>query len=169
MDYFKIAEVLKPQGLKGELKLKPFTDHNDRFSSLPYIYLKKQGSYEKRALLSARFYRSFVYIKIEHCDTREAAEDLRKGGIYIEREHAAQLEEGSHYFKDLIGLELFDGDQTLGKVSAITNTGAADIYAVAATRPFSFAGAPGVILDVDFAAGRITVDKKRLGEVMVYD
>ena len=46
--YLAVAQVLKPQGIAGELKLKPLTDDDERFFELKAVYLLVDGQYQKR-------------------------------------------------------------------------------------------------------------------------
>ena len=48
--YFRFGQVLKPQGIKGELKLKTFTDDLSRVGDIDHIYLKKGDEYERRSV-----------------------------------------------------------------------------------------------------------------------
>ena len=169
MDYFKLAQVLKPQGIKGELKLKPFTDDLARFSNLAHVFIKNKNEYTEYPVLSSRTYKQFAYIKLLGIDTIEDAEMLRNKFLYIDRENAAELPDGADYIADIIGCKVFDGEDELGEVDDIFNTGAADIYVIKAERPFMFPAAPGVILSRDVAKKIIIIDPKRLSEVAIYD
>ena len=167
MDVFKIAQVLKPQGIKGEIKLKPFVDDIERFRKLPHIYLKRGGDYEKRQVLSGRTYKQFAYVLIEGCEDRNTAETLRGQFLYLDREHAAPLPEGAHYIADLLGLRVeTESGQVLGQLEEIFNTGSVDIYSVTGgEKNFLFPNAPGVILSRSPEEGRIVVAEERLREV----
>lgn len=170
MNYLKIAQVLKPQGIKGELKLRAFTDDISRFSSLEYTYLRTKNGYEKRALENARFYKEFVYVKISGCDDRNTAETLRGQFLFVDRENAAPLPEGAHYIVDLEGLELKDTKgNTLGVLDRIIQTGGVDIYSVKGERDFMFPAVPHVVLKKDVDNGYILIDEARLEEVAIYD
>ena len=78
MDYFELGQVLKSQGIKGEVKLRPYTDDLERFGALCHVYLKKGGTYQKHSVQSARVYKEFAFLKIEGIDDRNAAEELRR-------------------------------------------------------------------------------------------
>ena len=43
MTYLSIGLVLKPQGLKGELKVKPLTEDPKRFDRLDYVLIKDES------------------------------------------------------------------------------------------------------------------------------
>ncbi len=167
-EHFELGSVLKPQGIKGEIKLKPYSGDLSRFNTLEKIYIKIGDVYSETAVLSARTYKQFAYIYIEGCTDRNTAETYRNKIFYIKREDAPPLEEGEFYLADLEKLELHDQNGSLlGVVDNVMNTGAADIYIISGDNPFMFAAAPGVILSVD--AYKIVVDSVRLAEVAVYD
>ena len=42
LDYLSVGVVLKPHGLKGEIKVKPLSDEERRFDALACIYLNKE-------------------------------------------------------------------------------------------------------------------------------
>ena len=68
-----VGEVLKPQGIRGELKLKPFTDSAEEFLSLKRIFLDG----EEFKILSARTGGGMVYLGLRGVPDRNAAELLR--------------------------------------------------------------------------------------------
>ncbi len=167
-EYFELGKILKPQGIKGEIKLKPYSEDLSKFSTLERVYFKKGDVYDEVAVNSARTYKHFAYLGIEGYTDRNAAETLRNKTLYIKREQVAAPEEGEYFLVDLEGLTLTDEKgKVLGKVDNIMNTGAADIYYIVGENTFMFAAAPGVILQV--SEDSITVDSKRLQEVAVYD
>ena len=170
VEYFRLAKILKPQGIKGEVKLKPYADDLSRFLELPHVYLKRQGAYEKREVTASRIYKQFAYINMQGCDDRNTAETLRGQYLYIDREHAAKLPEGAHYIADLIGLEVKDESGTLiGVLQDVLQTGGVDVYCLQAEDgQLLFPLAPGVVLKKDVEGGEIVVSREKLEEVMVH-
>ena len=170
MDYFELGQVLKPQGIRGELKLQPYTDDLERFGALSHVYLRKNGAYEKRRVQSARVYREFAFIKLEGIDDRNAAELLRNQSLYIDRQHAAPLPKGAQYIADLIGLTVWDdAGKRIGKVADILQiAGGVDVYQVETEEgSLLFPAAPGVILERNIQAGKLIVSAERLSEVCI--
>ena len=166
MDYFRLAKVLKPQGIRGELKLQAYVDDPNRFFELSHVYYKENGRYVKKSVEKVRLYKSFVYIKIFGCDDRNAAEFFRGVFFYIDRANAAKLPENSYYIADLIGLAVIDTlGRPLGVLQEVLQTGSTDIYRVAGEKEILFPVAPGVLAEVDLEKKQILVDAKRLKEV----
>lgn len=168
--YFTLAQILKPQGIKGEVKLKPFVDDLSRFDELAFVYIKKSGEYIKREVQSERTYKHFAYVKLEGCDDRNTAETLRNMMLYIDRENAAPLDDGAHYIADLEGCSVVTTEGTvLGELVEVISTGATDVYSVKGEKSFMFPAAPHVILKKDVDNRCITVDSESLEQMAVYD
>jgi 16S rRNA processing protein RimM len=158
-EYFELGRILKPQGIKGEVKLDAFTDGLSRFLDLEFVYFKKT-EYERVDIENARIDARYAYLKLRGIDTRDDAEKLRGTLLYIDRAHAAKLPEGAFYIQDLIGCTVKDD----------TGNGAADVYVVKLEKGTCMFPAVGhIVLVRDIENGVITVDAQRLTEVAVYD
>ena len=72
-----------------------------------------------------------VLIKFKGIDKVEDAELLRNSYLKVNRQDEPELEEGTYYIVDLIGLDVYSDDgNLLGKVDDIFNNGSCDIYAI---------------------------------------
>lgn len=169
-DYFELGMILKPQGIRGEVKINAYTDDLGRFEYLPHVYMKRDTEMQKVQIEAKRVDNAYAYLKLEGIDDRNQAEKLRGMTLYIDRENAARLPEGSYYIEDMIGLCVVDTDgNELGRLAEIIQTGAADVYRVAGKRNMMFPSTRQVVLKTDLKEGRILVDAARLQEVCVYD
>ena len=77
----RIGFVLRPQGIRGELKVEPLTDHPQRFSDAKEVLLEQEGQYTPVRMTTNRITGDAVYVYLEGYYTRDAAEKLR--GAYI--------------------------------------------------------------------------------------
>ncbi len=160
----KVGTVLKPQGIRGEIKVKPFTDSPETFKEFARLYV---GA-EEYKVLSVRTDGEFVYLGLRGVPDRNAAELLRDKELFIPREEAPEPEEGSYYIADLLGSEIVTEEgKLLGTLKEITPA-ACDIYTLeTGGKEILFPAAKGVIIEVDVARKRIKVSKKRYDEVAV--
>ena len=149
-----LAAIAGAHGVKGEVRLKLFTDSADNLSRHAKLIV---GGVERR-LLSLRDAGKTAVARIEGVGDRTSAEALRGTLIEIDRQALPPLEEGEYYHSDLIGLPCFDSaGAELGRVSAVENFGAGDLLEVEAANgrksliPFR----PGI---ADLADGRIILD-----------
>ena len=159
-----VGEILKPQGIRGELKVKPFTDTAEDFRAFKRIFL--DGAEYK--ILSVRVGDGAVYLGLRGVPDRNAAELLRGKLLTLPREDAPALEEGRYYIADLLGAVVSDeAGEEIGILSDVRQA-ATDIYTVkSGEKEIMFPAVRGVILKIDVEGKRITVDKKRFGEVAV--
>ena len=170
MEYFAIAKVVKPQGIRGEVKLETYVEDMQRFSTLPHLYTEQNGVYVKHEVTSGRLYRGFAYVKLADYPDRNAAETLRGQYLYIDRAHAAELPEGANYIADLLGLRVEDDEGAfLGRLEDVLQNGGVDVYQVSdGEKTILFPLAPGVELERDLEQGVIRVSAARLKEVAVH-
>lgn len=78
-----------------------------------------------------RFDGGFVYLKVAGIEDRTAAESLKDAFIEIDRINAVELDEGSYFISDIVGCKVFTDDGTeIGKVTDVSQYGAADVYTV---------------------------------------
>jgi len=122
-----LAAVAGAHGVKGELRLKLFSDsveslarHSRFHVGARELELKEVKDGGKTAI--ARF---------EGIRDRTAAEAMRGLLVEIDREALPPLEEGEYYHADLIGLACVDEDgRALGTVVSVENFGAGDLLEV---------------------------------------
>lgn len=166
MEFIEVGVVLKPQGIKGELKIKPLTDDPRRFKKLRALYLN--GTLYR--VLSCRV-DEFVYVKLEGVETRNDAEKLVNLSVKIDRVHAVPLEEDSYFIVDLLNCRIVDENGIdLGKVVSVDNYGSADV--VTATnkgKTFRFPLLKRILIGVDVADKEIRVTGAEFNTVCVYE
>ena len=75
-NYLLLGEIVRPQGIRGEVKLRHYTDDPDRFLDLETAYLQKDGAYQPVRVTGARVQKDDVYLTLEGVDDRNAAEKL---------------------------------------------------------------------------------------------
>lgn len=129
--YFEIGQIVNTNGLKGVVKVKPFTDDIKEFETFESIYVQKKAELVEFKIESVRYAKNMVFLKLKGIDTIEEAETLRNFYIKVERDALPELEENSYYIVDLLECEVVTIDgENLGKMDDIFNTGSNDVYVV---------------------------------------
>lgn len=161
-----IAIVLKPQGIRGEIKVKALTDSAEDIKNFPRVFI--DGVEYK--VLSVRPAGDCAFLMLRGIADRNAAELLRGKDVLALREDAPQLPEDTYYLVDVLGCEVVtERGKVLGKISDITPA-KTDIYVVeGGGKRITFVAADGVIEDIDVENKRVTVNKKRFDEVAMYE
>lgn len=129
--YFEIGQIVNTNGLKGVVKVKPFTDDIKEFETFENIYVQKKAELVEFKIESVRYAKQMVFLKLKGIDTVEEAELLRNFYIKINRDVLPELEADSYYIVDLLECEVFTIDgENLGKMDDVFNTGSNDVYVV---------------------------------------
>ncbi len=156
--FLVIGEVLKPHGVRGEVRVLPHTDVPERFTWLETVYLGEENP-RPVAVEMARLHQNIVLVKLAGYDDRDAAETLRGELLQVPETEAIPLEEGEYFLYQLEGLAVFsDEGQHLGELTQVLETGANNVFVVSgADGEILLPDIEEVILDIDFENGRITV------------
>ncbi|MBP3271736.1 MAG: 16S rRNA processing protein RimM [Ruminococcus sp.] len=149
----EIGKITSIVGLKGEVKVYPWCDSPELLCELETLYWKS-GTPVK--VEKGRVQKNMAVLKLEGVDTPEAAQKLRNHVLYMDREDV-ELEEGSWFIADLIGLTVKDSTsgEVYGTLSDVTETGANDVYHIKAEdgRELLLPAIPQVIDNIDLEAG----------------
>lgn len=166
MERLIIGEVLKPQGIRGELKIKTFTDFPEDVKEFGVVYI---DGVEYKILSFRVGTDGFAYVGLRGVPDRNAAELLRGKKIEGDRNDAPELEEGQYYIVDVIGLSCESEDgELLGTVKDISSL-SSDIYTIEkAGKSILFPAVKGVVKKVDLENKKLIVDKKIFDEIAVY-
>lgn len=153
MELIEIGQIVNTHGIKGEVKLNPWTDDIEDLLDLEVFYDKSGNALE---VVNSRIHKNTVIIKFRTLTTMNDAEKMKGKTLYTEK---MPLPEGRYYIKDLIGLEALENGEKLGTLTDVFNTGANDIYEVKTLdgKHIYLPVIDGVIGDVDLEKGTIEV------------
>lgn len=153
MDIIEVGQIVNTHGIKGEVRLNPWTDDLYDLLDLKVFYDKNGNALDVE---KSRVHKNVVVIKFKNTSTMNDAEKLKGKTLYTEK---IPLPEGRYYIKDLIGLEAFEEDVKLGTLTDVFNTGANDIYEIKTEdgKNIYLPVIDGVIGDVDLENKKIFV------------
>ena len=157
--YLAVGRVLRPRGVRGELKVKILTEDPARFQWLETVYVGPH--FIPYRLERIRLHRGAGLLKLAGCDDHDAAEALRGLLVQVAMEDALPLEEGEYWLYQLLGLEVWTtDDELLGVVREILETGANDVYVVRnrSGREVLIPALKSVVIDINIEAGRMLVE-----------
>lgn len=160
--YLAIGQILRPHGVRGELKAKLLTNYPERLRLHKHIYLAPAHSPEsvrQYVVEQMRVHQDVMLLKLTGCDERNSADELRGMLVQIPSSDAVPLDEGEYYTYQVEGLVVeTDTGDVLGKVVEVIETGANDVYVVRG--PYGEVLLPAVtdvILDLNMETGRMLV------------
>jgi 16S rRNA processing protein RimM len=164
LEYISVGYVLKPRGIKGEIKVEPLTDYIERFDELDVLYIKENDEHKPVKILSRTYSQTHVFLKLEGYMDRDQAERLRGQYLWITRDQVRDLPEDTFLIADIIGCAIYTKEgKHLGCVDNVIHTGSNDVYVTKG--PLGEILIPGlkkVVLDVDIQEKKIIVSVQEL-------
>ncbi|MBQ3566503.1 MAG: 16S rRNA processing protein RimM [Oscillospiraceae bacterium] len=148
-EFLETGKIVNIHGLRGEIKIMPWSDDAQFLCEFDVLYCGR----DKKAfeVENARVHKNTVLAKFRGIDTPEAANALRNSIVYIDRDDV-ELEDGTYFIADLIGLTVKDADTDAeyGTVKDVFQTGANDVYEVEKDGKSRYVPAiPDVIISTD--------------------
>ena len=123
-DFCTIGIIVRPRGIKGELKVMPLTDFPERFISLREVFLEPPDEPIRKVIQNVWQHKNAFIVRFEGIDSISAAEPLVMKYIRIPVEKLRPLEKGQYYWHDLTGLDVIDDEYgALGKVERVFRAG----------------------------------------------
>ena len=127
----EIGQIVNTYGIKGFVKVQPFTDNIHRFEDLRQIYLELKKGLETFEIEEIKYHKKMVLLKLKGIDDINEAEKYRNCYLKIDRKDAVNLPEDTYFIADLLEMEVTTEEgEMLGKIADVYPTGSNDIYVV---------------------------------------
>ena len=127
-----IGELIKPHGIKGELKILLFNEESKSLKDSQIVFLKdNKDNFFKYKIEKVVYSMKKNRIKFFEIDSIDNADKLRGFILSIPRTDFPELEDDEYYLNDLIGYTLFDNNNNnYGCVNDIFHFPANDVLSV---------------------------------------
>lgn len=164
-----IGEITKPQGIRGEVKVRHYTDDPDRFYDLETVLIPDGAAFREIAVTGARVNGDDVFLTLEGITDRNEAEKMRGLKLYVDRAHARELPEDEVFIADIIGLPAFDTKgNPIGTLTEVLTPGGVDVFVFKTPKGnLMTPGLKDVLQEVNVEEGRIVLNEVRLAEVCI--
>ncbi|MBO1038138.1 ribosome maturation factor RimM [Brucella pituitosa] len=161
----QLAVIGAAHGIRGEVRVKTFTDDPLAIADYGQLYDAQGKAYE---VLEARSAKTVVVVRFKGVNDRNAAEALNGTELFIDRSQLPddELDEDEFFQTDLIGLEALDADgKSYGVVSALFDFGGGDLIELSlkGKRPMLIPFTEAAVPEIDFEKGTIRVDPYAAG------
>jgi len=155
-----IGKVLKPHGVRGELRVQILTDFPERFHETPEVHLvSPEGPVLSKTVEGVRFHSTWVLLKLAGIRDPENAGKFRGWLVSVPETELVELEPDEYWHFQLEGLEVRDeSGAVLGRLEEVLQTPGHDLYSVRG--PSGEVLIPAVaefVLSVDLEAGLMVV------------
>jgi len=132
-DRIAIGQIVNTHGLKGEVKLYPYTNQKTVLMNLSEVLLydQKRKRYLLAKVKNVRKGPKTYLVKFEGIESIEDAEKLKGYKVYVLLSELPKPEKDEYYFYEVMGCEVvLENGESLGKVTDIIETGANDVLVV---------------------------------------
>lgn len=156
----RVGVIIKPHGIRGEVKVYPTTDSPRRFDVLKKVKLRSGNRLKEIEIEKARYFKNLVILKFKGIDNINDVEMYKNYDIFIDRKYGVPLKENEYYIADIIGMEVFDDcENRIGVIRDVLETGANDVYIVErdSAKDLLLPAIKDCILKVDIETNRMTV------------
>lgn len=119
--YISVAEVARPHGVAGELRLQVYNLGSDLLLKRPALRLRlPDGAEHDATITTARAVNKGILVKLAGVNDRDAAEALRGAEVRVRRDAFPPAEEGEFYACDLEGARVVTvSGEEIGKVTGV--------------------------------------------------
>ena len=126
-----MGRLLKPRGLKGELRIVIFNEHGSALKVGTEIWLKEDKNYLSWKIETIKMAGEKSCIRLSGCNTLEDAAKVQGAGFFLPRDEFEPIGENEHYLVDMIGSQVIDEYQKpIGTVSDVLVMPAQNIIVV---------------------------------------
>ena len=123
MEKFVIGRILKPRGLKGELKVQILTNKQDIYDGLRTAFI---GGKEHKIIKSS-VQNGFAYFSVDGVNHIDRAEDLRNLVVEVDASNFP-MDDDEMYADDFIGMTVStESGKVLGKVVEVLDIGGGSV------------------------------------------
>jgi len=158
-----VGKIVKPQGVKGEIKVEPLVPNEECFRGFKKVFIDDK----QYVIENIRVHQGFVYLFLQGVNDRNIVEKMRNKKIEIDKEDLPKLEDKQYYIADLEECVVyFENGDKAGKIVEVNNYGASDILTIMdGTEEILCPFLPYIFTEVDVKNKRIVANKERFIEI----
>ena len=159
--------VVKPQGIKGELKAKILADSIESVKKIKVLYDESGKQYDVIKVKDA--FGGFAFLSIKNVVTRNDAETFRNITFYAEKSSILK-NDGDYFISDLIGLKVMISSEEIGAVTDVIQS-SVDMFEVKllSGKKAYFPFLKALDIKINFDNKTLSVDKEKVDGVIFYE
>lgn len=163
-----IARLMRPHGVKGDIKAEPLTHDPSRLRKLKDVTLALTDGTQKQArIVHASAHGDIWHLRFEGYESPEVASALNNALVQIPESERLPAPEGLYYPSDLIGLKVIDQNgKERGKVKGLLELPSVNSFEIRVDgRELLAPWIPPCVLQIDLEQGFVQIDLSFLADV----
>ena len=130
-NFVSIGKILNFHGVKGEAKLGYTKNREEFLSQIKKVYIKSDSEYKEFEIQSLKFTPKCAIVKFKGIDSLNDILNYKGAVVFVDESSAREfLEEDEFLIDELVGMNVYDGDNRVGSVVGVSNNGASDLLSV---------------------------------------
>ena len=150
LEYIDAGEIVSTHGVKGEMKLYPWVDGPELLLKIKRVRVDSLDF----TVLGCRIQKNCNLLKLEGIDTVEKAQSLRGKSVQLYRD---DLPNGLIFADELIGMEVFDQEEYIGKVEDVLDYPGNKVYVIRGKKEYMVPAVKQFVISQDLDANRMQV------------
>lgn len=160
MEYVVIGKIINTHGIKGDLKIYPYTEDIERFSNLENVYIGKDK--KKFEVDRVKYHKEMVLLKLKEFDNINEVIHFKDELLYIDEKNTVKLPKNNYFIHDLIDCKVYDMDENyIGYIEDVLQNSGNDIYLVknkAKDKEYLIPAVTSFIKKIDIPGKKISID-----------
>jgi 16S rRNA processing protein RimM len=154
-----MGRISAPFGIKGWVKIHPFTESPQALRKFPIWWLEMREGWEPWPVAEVKVHRDSIIARLEGCADRAQAARLKGLTVAVPRSALVPLGSGEYYLCDLVGLKVLNRqNEPLGEVIGFVETGGNLVLKIQAEKERLIPFVESVVQAVDLERGQLRVD-----------
>ena len=130
--FVPVGKIVGAHGVKGNIKVYSYAESLSVFNPGSLILLINPQGFEKSYKIKwVKPHGQLILLSLKGVENRNSVEILMGSVFFIEKANLPELEDGSYYWVDIIGISVFTtDDEYVGRIESIIPTGSNDVFVV---------------------------------------
>ena len=150
LQFVEAGEIVTTHGVKGEVKVLPWLDSPEDLCDFDRCRIDGK----EFEIQQCRVQKTCNLVKLAGIDTMEAAQLMRGKTILLYRE---DIDDEVIFAAELIGVEVYAGDQKIGKITEVLDYPGNSVYVVKGEYEYMIPAVKQFILDTDMDSNKMQV------------
>lgn len=149
--FILIGKVAKVHGLKGEIKVYPYSEQPENIKAYKNLVLVAKDGKRSNPIkiVQSRVQKKLAIVRLDSIKSREQAEALIGFGVLLDKAELPAIDKNSYYWQDIIGKNaITETGSLLGKVESLFNNGAQDILVIAGDEEYLIPVTKEILIDI---------------------
>ena len=129
MEYIVVGKIVNTHGIKGDIKIYPYTTNMERFSILKKAYIGQDKLSVE--IENIKYHKGMILLKLKGFNNINEVLKFKDEFIFVDELNKVKLPKDNYFIYELIDCKVFDLDgNSLGYIKDVLQNSSNDIYII---------------------------------------